>query len=116
MSALLTRHNLIGGGTLFMKTYRKERKDVFLATNPNDIFYLNTVLHFELEQKKKAKRSFGHKIRQAVYKKHDGKCKYCQSVNELQIHHVVPYSQGGGNKNNLELVCGGCHDKIHDKC
>ncbi len=43
-----------------------------------------------------------------------GVCIYCQSVDELNIHHIVPLSKGGAHRmSNLELVCRKCHHEIH---
>ena len=50
-----------------------------------------------------------------VIKKHLGNfCHYCNSYENLQIHHVHPLSLGGQNEmSNLEIVCQSCHLKLH---
>ena len=41
-------------------------------------------------------------------------CANCGSEFNVQIHHIVPVSQGGGNKeSNLVFLCRECHKKAH---
>ena len=42
------------------------------------------------------------------------KCLFCDSENNLTIHHVIPRSLGGSNEqSNLVLLCAECHRKLH---
>jgi len=44
----------------------------------------------------------------------ENKCCYCESTNNLHLHHKLPLSLGGSNTlGNLELVCRNCHLKLH---
>lgn len=41
-------------------------------------------------------------------------CANCGSEDNIHIHHIVPLSQGGGNKeSNLVFLCADCHKKAH---
>lgn len=41
-------------------------------------------------------------------------CINCGSTDELQLHHIVPLSQGGTNRlSNIVVICSKCHGKIH---
>lgn len=45
-----------------------------------------------------------------------GKCEVCSMSNEhiLEIHHVLPLSEGGGNNwDNLSILCPSCHRSVH---
>ena len=43
-----------------------------------------------------------------------GKCELCGNTQQLQVHHILPVSQGGrNNPENLQVVCNSCHLKIH---
>jgi 5-methylcytosine-specific restriction endonuclease McrA len=44
------------------------------------------------------------------------KCKDCNGVNQLQGHHILPYSEWpelGDIKENIEILCMECHSKRH---
>jgi len=41
-------------------------------------------------------------------------CGNCKTVDNLQIHHIVPLALGGtNNTTNMVVVCEMCHGKIH---
>jgi uncharacterized protein YlaI len=43
----------------------------------------------------------------------DGKCVICDSVDNLQSHHIQPQSIGGlHTKDNIATLCGNCHSVI----
>jgi 5-methylcytosine-specific restriction endonuclease McrA len=56
-------------------------------------------------------------MRQHVYKRDEGKCKYCGKPTELfecHIHHIFPLGEGGTNHpSNLKTVCSICHKIRH---
>jgi len=44
------------------------------------------------------------------------RCELCGSGKNLQRHHIIPRSKGGGdNLSNLMTVCVDCHSKIHGR-
>jgi 5-methylcytosine-specific restriction endonuclease McrA len=48
--------------------------------------------------------------------KYKGKCKECEVTEDLQGHHILPYSQWpelGAVEENIEILCKGCHSKRH---
>ena len=52
--------------------------------------------------------------RKAVYARDHYRCALCDSPRGIQIHHVIPRSQGGGNQpDNLITLCMYCHAVIH---
>ena len=47
--------------------------------------------------------------------KKDSKCFVCGSTNNLQLHHIIPLSNGGDNRlSNIITLCGQCHGKVHN--
>lgn len=53
-------------------------------------------------------------IRKQVYRRDGFRCALCDSQQGLQIHHVVPRSQGGTNDEaNLITLCWKCHAVAH---
>lgn len=59
-------------------------------------------------------------VRHAVYMRDEGRCTYtdshgrCTSSRWIDMHHVVPRSEGGANTvENLRLLCGSHHRKAH---
>lgn len=56
-------------------------------------------------------------LRQYVYQRDNGKCRYCDTSIELyacHCHHVLELNQGGTNHpDNLKTACIPCHEKKH---
>ena len=53
-------------------------------------------------------------IRKAIYRRDGYCCALCDSPRQLQIHHVMPRSQGGSNSpHNLITLCMYCHNTAH---
>lgn len=56
-------------------------------------------------------------LRQYVYARDAGRCRYCDVQVELfkcHIHHVQPLEEGGTNHpTNLKVLCVPCHKKRH---
>ncbi|MGN0964433.1 MAG: HNH endonuclease [Dysosmobacter sp.] len=53
-------------------------------------------------------------MRKAIYARDHYRCAICDSARGLQIHHVIPRSQGGSNRpENLITLCMYCHGVIH---
>lgn len=52
--------------------------------------------------------------RKAIYKREGWQCAVCGSNRQLEIHHVVRRSRGGGNQpDNLVCLCHICHCLVH---
>lgn len=46
----------------------------------------------------------------ACFERDDYTCQDCGTTNNLEVHHILPISQGGKNElSNLRLVCKDCH-------
>lgn len=63
------------------------------------------------------RKSGHHKIPKERKKKlKDGAhCFLCGTKQNLTLHHVIPLSQGGDNsEDNLVVLCGSCHQKLHE--
>ena len=58
-----------------------------------------------------------HKMRQFVYARDKGTCRYCDAHVELfecHIHHTLELSEGGTNHpSNLKTLCVACHKNRH---
>ena len=55
-----------------------------------------------------------NKTRKTVYARDGYRCALCDSTQYIQIHHVVPRSQGGTNSpQNLITLCHACHGLCH---
>lgn len=56
-------------------------------------------------------------VRQFVYARDEGKCRYCGMDVELykcHIHHTLPLSESGTNHpSNLKTLCANCHKIRH---
>ena len=66
------------------------------------------------------RRRASEKVKAAVYAAVDerdgGRCRNCASRFNVQHHHLTFRSQGGTHTaSNVILVCGHCHDAIHQR-
>jgi len=73
----------------------------------------------ELNEYKRKRRSDG-KEKKSQYRdsrkikklKEGGKCRACNSLENLTVNHIVPLAIGGGNEDsNLEILCVTCNSK-----
>lgn len=65
---------------------------------------------------KKQLKSAGvtNKQRQGIYKRDGYRCALCDSVDGIQIHHIVPRGKGGTDLDeNLICLCRHCHSLAH---
>jgi hypothetical protein len=59
----------------------------------------------------------GNNWRQKVLWRDRYTCQRCGSQTNLQAHHIIPRSRGGGNSvGNGIILCKGCHKRLHDDC
>jgi 5-methylcytosine-specific restriction endonuclease McrA len=77
--------------------------------------------NYKKAQKKIENGTFRHgvnaELRETIKQRDEFTCRLClnklDSFN-LQVHHIVPVSNGGNDDlNNLVLLCNGCHTKLH---
>lgn len=62
----------------------------------------------------KHRKSLPKDIRETVLKRDGYKCIRCGSAEDLDIHHIVPKSQGGSDElSNLRTLCRQCHATEH---
>lgn len=60
------------------------------------------------------RQEFMRLVQQGVLKL-DTQCHICGATENLQLHHIIPLSNGGENKAcNLLTLCGNCHGKVHN--
>lgn len=60
------------------------------------------------------RKEFMSLVQQGILKL-DTKCYICGSTENLQLHHIIPLSNGGPNiPSNILTLCGECHGKVHD--
>ncbi len=56
-------------------------------------------------------------VRNQVLKRDDWRCQDCGAANDLQVHHMKPRSQLGGDvMHNLITLCVSCHRERHRGC
>jgi 5-methylcytosine-specific restriction endonuclease McrA len=83
----------------------------------------NKVRHhnYKKAQRKIEKGTFRHGVgadlRDCIKLRDDFTCRLCvvkMETNELQVHHIVPVSDGGNDElSNLVLLCHSCHTSLH---
>ena len=55
------------------------------------------------------------RLKEDVLRKTDGKCMNCGSMENIEIHHIIPLAFGGTNKiDNLIPLCCDCHVAMHN--
>jgi hypothetical protein len=63
----------------------------------------------------KRSRTISQKVRDAVWRRDEGKCVQCGSNENLEFDHIIPFSKGGSNtKRNIQLLCESCNRKKSD--
>ena len=61
-------------------------------------------------------RSISEQVKNAVWRRDEGKCVQCGSNENLEFDHIIPHSKGGANtKRNIQLLCESCNRKKSDK-
>jgi hypothetical protein len=55
-------------------------------------------------------------VKDAVWRRDEGKCTQCGSNKNLEFDHIIPHSKGGANtKRNIQLLCEPCNRQKSDK-
>ena len=55
-------------------------------------------------------------VRDAVWRRDEGKCCKCGSNEKLEFDHIIPVVKGGSStERNIELLCEECNRKKHSK-
>jgi hypothetical protein len=55
-------------------------------------------------------------VRFEVWRRDEGKCVVCNSKENLEFDHIVPFSKGGSNTaRNLQLLCESCNRSKSDR-
>lgn len=58
----------------------------------------------------RAKRAIPQDVKIAVSARDGGRCRQCESTQQLHFDHVIPISRGGANTvANIQLLCGACN-------
>ena len=64
----------------------------------------------------KRSRTIPDDVKDAVWRRDEGKCTQCGSNENLEFDHIIPHSKGGANtKRNIQLLCESCNRKKSDK-
>jgi hypothetical protein len=67
------------------------------------------------EHNEKRSRSITEDVKDAVWRRDEGKCTQCGSNEDLEFDHIIPHSKGGANtKRNIQLLCEPCNRKKSD--
>ena len=63
----------------------------------------------------KRRKALPPETRRAVLDRDGHKCFFCGATENLEVHHLLPRSQGGGDVlENLLTVCTKCHAWVHE--
>ena len=70
----------------------------------------------KLKRKKRRTHSYTiKKLKPEILEKFKSMCYLCHSTNDLVVHHIIPFAQGGtAELKNLCLVCRDCHHILHN--
>jgi hypothetical protein len=72
--------------------------------------------NIETTKEKHRSRHITEQVKNAVWRRDEGKCVQCGSNESLEFDHIIPHSKGGANtKRNIQLLCESCNRKKSDK-
>lgn len=64
----------------------------------------------------KFSRRISQKVKDLVWNRDRGKCVICESNQNLEFDHIIPFSKGGSNTyRNIQLLCEKCNRKKYNK-
>ena len=68
------------------------------------------------EVQEKTRELIPEKVKNSVWRRDQGKCVLCESNENLEFDHIIPFSKGGANTTrNLQLLCQICNRKKSNK-
>ena len=78
--------------------------------------FSNDAKSTEVIKSNTSSRYISEKVRDAVWRRDEGKCTKCGSNENLEFDHIIPHSKGGSNtKRNIQLLCEICNRQKSDK-
>ena len=79
-------------------------------------FYFPTQDTQQPKSKKTKRETIPQDVKDAVWKRDDGKCVQCGSNEKLEFDHIIPFIKGGSSTyRNVQLLCEPCNRKKHSK-
>ena len=95
------------------------KKGLYIGETSDDIIsYVDGENNLSSENNEPVKRSrhIPEDVKDAVWRRDEGKCTQCGSNENLEFDHMIPHSKGGANtKRNIQLLCESCNRKKSDK-
>jgi len=85
--------------------------DTFYTLTPEQRKILDNDLDFEISS-----RTIPQSVKDAVWRRDEGRCSLCGRNELLEFDHIIPYSKGGANTyRNIQLLCQECNREKADK-
>lgn len=73
-------------------------------------------LPINIRDEGKKNRSISKKVRDSVWRRDGGRCVECDSNENLEYDHIIPFSKGGSNtERNIQLLCEVCNRNKSNK-
>tara|TARA_A100001015_G_scaffold183577_1_gene204241 strand:+ start:4485 stop:4841 length:357 start_codon:yes stop_codon:yes gene_type:complete len=90
----------------FLKNFINKKNNVF-------VYKFNI---FSNHNKNIRSRNISQKVKNRVWNRDNGKCVICNSNENLEFDHIIPFSKGGANTyRNIQLLCQACNRSKSNK-
>ena len=91
--------------------WKNDEKEISL----NFVFIRENISLSLLEEDKVRSRNIPQSVKDAVWRRAEGKCEVCGIKENLEFDHIIPFSRGGANTyRNIQLLCVSCNRKKYN--